>query len=459
MVEYSRHTLPNGLRVLLHRDTTTPLVTVNVLYGVGSRDESPDRTGFAHLFEHLMFGGTPRYPDFDAVVDSLAGESNAFTTGDYTNYYMTLPADGLATALALEADRMGSSGSEAGMRGLGGRNEGLGGRNEGVGRFSEEVLEVQKRVVTEEYHQRYMNQPYGDAYLLLRPLCYKVHPYRWPTIGADIRHVQEATMEEVQDFFDRYYRPDNAILCVAGNIDEAETLRLVEREWGFRLGGRNEELGGRNEEPGGQNDNIGTRRYPEEPEQREPRLLEVERDVPNDAFYMAWVMSDRYTPDPLSGRPLYYAFDALSDVLATGHSSRLFRRLVQDEGLLTEVNAYITGDLGPGLFVVTGKMRQGQSLETAEAAVRDELSRLAAEPLPARELEKVANRYENTFVYSQYKASDRAYSLCYYEMVGDIELVNREPECYRALTPEDLQRVAQRLLPERENTLRIKKLK
>ena len=428
-MEYSRQTLDNGLRVLLHRDATTPLVTLNVLYRVGSRDERPDRTGFAHLFEHLMFGGTPRYPDFDAVVDSIAGESNAFTTCDYTNYYMTFPADGLATALALEADRM-RAGVRPDIPGIGGD------------RFSEEVLEVQKRVVTEEYHQRYMNQPYGDVYLLLRPLCYKQHPYRWPTIGADIRHVQDATMEEVLDFFDRYYRPDNAILCVAGNIDEAETLRLVEKEFG--------ELGIRNEK-------LEIRRYPEEPEQEEARVLEVRRDVPNDAFYMAWVMSDRYTPDPVSGRPLYYAFDALSDVLATGHSSRLYRRMVQEEGLLTEVNAFITGDMGPGLFVVTGKLRPGVDFATAEAAVRDVLDCLAAEPLPVREVEKVANHYENTFVYSQYKASDRAYSLCYYEMMGDVALANNEPEHYRALHPEDLQRVAASLMPERVCTLRIRK--
>jgi len=432
MVDYSRHTLPNGLRVLLHRDATTPLVTVNILYQVGSRDERPDRTGFAHLFEHLMFGGTPRYPDFDAVLDSLAGESNAFTTADYTNYYMTLPADGLEQALALEADRMGFG------------NEELGIRNELVGRFSEEVLEVQKRVVTEEYHQRYMNQPYGDVWLLLRPLCFTAHSYRWCTIGADIRHVQEATMEEVQDFFSRYYRPDNAILCVAGNIDEEETLRMVEREFGPIAA------------PGSPLPPMRERHYPAEPDQTAPRLLEVQRDVPNDAFYMAWVMCDRYTPDPVSGRPMYYAYDALSDVLSAGHSSRLYRRLVQEEGLLTEVNAFITGELGPGVFAVTGKLRPGVDFAAAEAAVREELDRLATDPLPERELEKVANRYENTFVYSQYKASDRAYSLCYYEMVGDIGLVNSEPEHYRALRPEDLQRVAARLTPEKCSTLRIR---
>lgn len=401
--------------MLLHRDATTPLVTVNVLYRVGSRDESPDRTGFAHLFEHLMFGGTPRFPDFDAVVDSLAGESNAFTTSDYTNYYMTLPAEGLRTALELEADRMfhffGTDETD---------NEKL------------EVLEVQKRVVTEEYNQRYMNQPYGDVYLQLRPLCYKVHPYRWCTIGADIRHVQEATLAEVEAFRHCWYRPENAILCVSGNIDEEATLRMVEEVFGQTPPAR----------PASPPD-VG-----QEPAQTEPRLLEVKRDVPNAAFYMAWVMCDRYHPD-------YFAYDALSDVLATGHSSRLYRRMVQEEGLLTELNAYITGDLGPGLFVVTGKLRPGVDSAQAEAVVREELDRLAAEPPTPREVEKVANRYENTFVYSQYKASDRAFSLCFYEMVGDVELVNREPENYRALRPGDYQRVAARLTEERCCKLRI----
>ena len=420
MVEYSRHTLPNGLRVLLHRDATTPLVTVNLLYEVGSRNECPDRTGFAHLFEHLMFGGTPRYPNFDAVVDAFAGESNAFTSEDYTNYYMTLPAEGLEQALALEADRMANYSA------------------------SEEVLEVQKKVVTEEYHQRYMNQPYGDVWMLLRPLCYKVHPYRWCTIGADIRHVQEASLEEVREFFARWYRPDNAILCVAGNLDEENTARMVERAFG----------GCGNGTPQDQQSAIGGSPIVE-PEQTMPRLLEVKRDVPNAAFYMAWVMCDRHTPDPVSGRPMYYAYDALTDVLASGHSSRLYLRMVQGEGLLTEVDAYITGEMGPGLFVVTGKLRPGVDSARAEAVVREELDRLATEPLPEREVEKVANRYENTFVYSQYKASDRAFSLSYYEMVGDVGLVNREPENYRALRPEDLQRVAATLTPQRCSTLRI----
>ena len=434
MIEYSRHILPNGLRVLLHRDEATPLVALNLLYQVGARDEQPERTGFAHLFEHLMFGGTSRYPDFDQVIDSLCGESNAFTNNDYTNYYLTIPvADGQVSAanslgeaadsrleqvLALEADRMQ------------GRWEMNGDRWE--------VLEVQKKVVTEEYHQRYMNQPYGDAWMLLRPLCYHRHPYRWCTIGADIRHVQEASVEDVRQFFKRYYTPDNAILALAGNIDEEETLRLVERHFGSIP----------------PSDNplppVPERRYAREYPQRKARQLEVHRDVPCDMFYLAWVMADRYSRD-------YYTYDALSDVLGNGHSSRLYRRMVQQEQLLSEVNAYITGDLDRGLFVVSGKLNPGVTFEQAEEAVHEEMALLASTPIPDRELEKVTNHFENTFVYSQYKAADRALSLCYFEMIGQTQLVNDEPEYYRQLTPHDLQRVAaQKLTRERCCTLRIR---
>jgi predicted Zn-dependent peptidase len=416
MVSYRKETLDNGLRVLLHRDDTTPLVTVNLLYCVGSRDERSDRTGFAHLFEHLMFGGTRRYPDYDRVVDELGGESNAFTNNDYTNYYLTLPAQHLQQALRLEADRMRG---EWEMEGDGWN-----------------VLEVQKRVVTEEYNQRYMNQPYGDVWMLLRPLCYKSHPYRWCTIGADIRHVQEATVEDVREFFDRYYRPSNAILAIAGNIDCHQTLDWVQQEFGTV-----------------RRPNEGTsevRRSYDEPPQTEARRLEVRRQVPNNAMYMAWVMCDRWAAD-------YYVYDMISDLLSNGHSSRLYQRLVLEEHLFVEINAYITGDLDKGLFVVSGKLCDGVGFSQAERAIEEEIGKLQHTPVGDHELEKVANKFENTFVYSQYKAADRALSLCYYEMIGHVELVDSEPECYRRVSADDIQRVAQRLTPERCSTLEIKK--
>ena len=414
MISFSKKTLDNGLRVIIHRDSSTPLVTINILYQVGARNEREDRTGFAHLFEHLMFGGTRRYPDYDLEVDAMGGENNAFTNNDYTNYYLTVPAQHLERALRLEADRM------------------LGDWD--IVNDTWKVLDVQKRVVTEEYHQRYLNQPYGDVWMLLRPLCYKVHPYRWCTIGADIRHVQEATLQDVRDFFDRYYHPSNAILAIAGNVEEDKTLALVEQ------------IFGKIRRPAPMAKAI----LPQEPMQTQARRMEVERDVPNNAIYKAWVMCDRWSPD-------YYTYDMVSDVLSNGHSSRMYRRLVQEEGLFSEIDAYLTGELDPGLFVVSGKMQEGVTSERAERAIDEEIAKLQVQPISEKELEKVANKFENTFVYSQYKTADRAHNLCYFEMIGALELINTEPECYRHVGTADLQRVAQRLTPERSSTLIINK--
>ena len=414
MISYLKKTLDNGLKVIVHCDNTTPLVTINMLYQVGARDERENRTGFAHLFEHLMFGGTRRFPDYDLEVDAMGGENNAFTNNDYTNYYLTVPGQFLEQALLLEADRMRGDWDMEGD--------------------SWKVLDVQKRVVTEEYHQRYLNQPYGDVWMLLRPLCYQVHPYRWCTIGADIRHVQDATLQDVRTFFDRYYRPSNAILAITGNVAEEKAFTLAERLFG---GIRRPAFEGRPARP-------------REPEQTQARRLEVERHVPNNALYKAWVMCDRWSAD-------YYVYDMISDVLSNGHSSRLYRRLVQEEPLFTEINAYITGEMDPGLFVVSGKLQDGVSVQEAERAIAEEIEKLQRQPIEALELEKVANKFENTFVYSQYKTADRAHNLCYFEMIGAPELVNNEPECYRRVTAADLQRVANRLTPERSSTLIIRK--
>lgn len=418
MIQYSKYILQNGLRVMLHRDETTPLVAVNLMYQVGARDEQPERTGFAHLFEHLMFGGTERFPDFDLVMDQLGGESNAFTNNDYTNYYLTVPAEALPQALELEADRM--------MR-----------ISASQQRFNPKVLEVQQRVVTEEYNQRYMNQPYGDVWLQLRPLCYRQHPYRWCTIGADIRHVQEATMQDVEAFFDRWYKPQNAILALAGNIgSEEETLALVHRY--FDTDEKAVPM------------LMADRTYTAEPLQTEPRRLTLQRQVPSNALYKAWVMCDRWNPD-------YYAYDMLSDVLSNGDSSRMQRHLVEEQRLFSEVNAFIMGDLGPGLFVMSGKLNDGVDFATAEAALTQELRALQQDTIAERELEKVKNKFENTFVYSQYKNSDRAQSMCYFEMIGRPELVNDEPGQYRAVSAEALQKAALRLREGNCSTLCVAK--
>lgn len=410
MITYTKHILPNGLTLLVHEDHDTPLATVNLLYCVGARDESPNRTGFAHLFEHLMFGGTPRIPDYDYVVNNLGGESNAFTNNDYTNYYLTVPAESLETALALEADRM--QGPD----------------------FSQHSLEVQQRVVKEEYNQRYMNQPYGDMWLLLRPLCYQVHPYRWCTIGSDIRHVQEATLDDVKEFFYRFYRPNNAILSVAGPVADAEVLQMVERHFG----------------PIPSSD-IPQRNYPQEPTQQTARRQEVQRNVPNDTLYKAYPMPHRLHDD-------FVVCDLISDILSNGNSSRLYNSLVKQQRLFTEVNAYITGDSEPGLFVVSGKLCEGISIAQAEQALDAELRQMTEMPVPEQELAKVVNKYETTFVYSQYKAADRALSLCYYEWLGRLDWVNDEPQIYRRVATRDVLRVSQQLFrPERSNTLIIHK--
>ena len=419
MIDWRKYILDNGLTVLTHEAFDTPLATVNVLYNVGARDEHPLRTGFAHLFEHLMFGGTECVPDYDAVVSSLGGDNNAFTNNDITNYYLTVPVGSLKTALVLEADRMG----------------GLS--------LTPKALEVQQRVVKEEYNQRYMNRPYGDVWLLLRPLCYKVSPYRWATIGADIRHVGEASLDDVKAFHERFYRPDNAILAVAAPLSHEEMVTMVERAFGTLLRPRKRSAPDRC---------FATERtYPQEPPQTAPRRLIVERDVPTDALYMAWPMGDRYDPD-------FQACDLISDLLATGHSSRLYRGMVCDGRLVSEADASITGDAGQGLLVVSAKVREGQEPDEVADVIRREVKKMADETVDSYELEKVTNRYESTFVFSQYKASDRAMGLCYYTWLGDTSLVNREPETYRRVTPDSLRQAAQRLFrEENENLLIIKK--
>ncbi|MBR6291431.1 MAG: insulinase family protein [Bacteroidales bacterium] len=408
MIEYRKCILDNGLTVLTHEAWDTPLATVNILYAVGSRNEDPQRTGFAHLFEHLMFGGTREVPDFDGVLAGLGGDSNAFTNCDYTNYYMTLPVGGLATALHLEADRMVNLD------------------------ISQRALEVQQRVVTEEYHQRYMNQPYGDEWLLLRPLCYKVHPYRWATIGADIRHVGEATLDDVRAFHRRWYHPAGAILAVAAPMKHDDQLRLIEKEFG----------------PIGPISHIGSiSPINQEPPQQAAREMHVVRQVPATRVVLAYPMCSRMDAS-------FAACDLLTDVLANGKSSRLHRRLVVERGLMSEADAAVTGEADAGLLVLRGTLRDGVDPDEGMAALRDEAMRLTSEGVGEYELQKVQNKFENTFVYSQYRASDRALGLCHYTWLGDTDLVNNEPQAYRRVTAAYLQQAAREVFrPEHENRL------
>ena len=394
MVEYKKYTLDNGLTLLVVEDASTPLVSVNSLFGVGARDENPSRTGFAHLFEHLMFGGTANVPDYDKVVTKIGGDSNASTNNDFTQYHLTVPARFLETAFMLESDRMCNLD------------------------LSPRSLAVQQSVVTEEYNYRYLNRPYGDMWLHLRPLCYRVHPYRWCTIGADIAHVQEATLDDVASFYNRFYCPDNAIVAVVGNVKSDEVLRLAEKYYG------NIPSGGKPQ-----------RCLPAEPRQTEPRSLSLNRDVPSNALYLAYHAPARLDPD-------LRAADLVSDILSNGRSSRLYNRLVKDKSLFTEIDAFITGDVDPGLFLVAGKLCDGVAFDAAIGAVEEELDSLSSDPLPHGELEKVQNRFESTFVYGYYKALDRAQLLCYYDWLGHIDWINNEPLLYRQVSEEDIHRVA-----------------
>lgn len=411
MLHFERFTLENGLRVLVHQDKNTPMVAVNILYQVGSRDESPDKTGFAHLFEHLMFGGSVNIPNYDNPLQRAGGENNAFTNNDFTDYYLTIPKSNLEIAFWLESDRMLSLA------------------------FSKKSLDVQRQVVIEEFKQSYLNQPYGDVYLLLKPLAYKVHPYQWNTIGKDIRHIEKATMYDVKGFYKKYYNPDNAILCVAGNVELSEIKKLTEKWFGSIPSGK-----------------ILHRNYPREPLQKEARSLHVEREVPFDAFYMAWHMPKRTDKT-------YYACDLISDILSNGNSSRLFQKLVKEKQLLSEVQAYITGDLDGGLFIISGKLYTPVAFNTVEQVVIAEMKRLMKHPVKEKELQKVKNKAEANLVFSEISVLGKAMGLSYFEMLGDAALFNGEGEKYRSISASEIQQVADVLFTESNKNILYYKAK
>lgn len=407
MIDFRKKTLPNGLTVIVHEDTSTPMAAVNVLYRVGARNEDYNHTGFAHLFEHLMFGGSVNIPSYDEPVQLAGGENNAFTNNDYTNYYLALPKENLETALWLESDRMLSLA------------------------FNEHSLEVQRKVVVEEFAQRYLNQPYGDIWLLLRPLAYERHPYRWATIGRDIEHIRQATMEQVRAFFDRYYKPNNAILSIAGDLRAERVFELVEQWFGDIPAGRPVA------------DDI-----PQEPEQTAPRRLEVHRPVPASVIYIAFHTGPRRSREVT-------VCDVISDLLSNGTSSRLYQRLVKESTLFSNVNAYISGDVDPGLFIVTGHVMPGVSLDEAEQALWQELERMKNEPVGEYELEKVKNKFEANNVFGEINVLNKAMNLAYFEMLGDAAWINSEVAEHNSVTPDEIRTTAQRIFrPENSSTLR-----
>ena len=387
MIEFERHTLSNGLKVIVHHDDSTPMVTTNLLYDAGSRDEDPEATGFAHLFEHLMFEGSENVPVFDTPVMLAGGENNAFTNNDITNYYITLPANNLEIALWLESDR---------MIGLD---------------LSESRLATQKSVVTEEFRQRYLNQPYGDIFLLLRPLAYKVHPYMWAAIGKDIGHIEKADSKRVRQFYHRHYSPSSAILSVAGDVKPDDVFRMAEKWFGDIPS--SEKI---------------ARVLPEEPQQKEHREITVYRDVPAAQLIMAFHTGGRESRD-------FYILDLLTDILSGCDSGRFPSLLVRKKELFSDADIYLSGEIDPGLVIFSGRVKNGTDIKKAEAAVMHELNRLASEPVTAAELEKARNRYESIRLMSYLSAANKAFSLAFHELLGDADGINTEIaqiyECHR----------------------------
>ncbi|MDR1459838.1 MAG: insulinase family protein [Bacteroidales bacterium] len=400
MVTFEKYKLDNGLTVILHKDINTPIAAVNIAYNVGSRDENPDRTGMAHLFEHLMFGGSKNIPKYDEPLQRAGGENNAFTNVDVTNFYLTLPVQNLETAFWLESDRM----------------------NELA--FSKRSLENQRHVVIEEFKESYLNQPYGDTMLLLKPLAYKVHPYQWNTIGKNIEHIAETTMKDVQDFFYTFYAPNNAVLSVAGNLDMDKTKTMIEK-WFGNIPIRKQYM----------------RNLLQEPIQTEARMLEVERDVPVDCLFKAYKMGKRNDPD-------FYSVDLISDILSNGESSRLHQNLVKNKQLFSSISAYLSGTFDAGLFMVNGYLSPETTFQQAEDAIKEELENLKKNVVPEHELEKVKNKIKTVLYYSELQVNDKATNLGLMEILDTAEMANEEENKYNAVTPDDILSSSRKILRE-----------
>jgi len=397
MINFEKFELSNGLTVIVHEDKSTPLVAMNILYKVGARDEDPEQTGFAHLFEHLMFGGSINIPSYDEPLQKAGGENNAFTNNDFTNYYLTIPAANLETGFWLESDRMLSLA------------------------FTEKSLEVQRNVVVEEFRQRYLNQPYGDAWLKLRPLAYKVHPYQWATIGKEVSHIENATLQDVKNFFKKWYAPNNAILTLAGNCS-VETAKELCKKWFEPIPAVN----------------LTERNLPKEPKQTEMRRLEVKADVPSDQLYLAFHCCSRYDKD-------FYATDLLSDVLSRGKSSRLYQQLVKDKKLFTDIGAYMLGDLDESLILIEGKVSDGVNPSDAEEAVFEVIEELK-KGISDKELDKIKNKAYSTLLFSEMSIANKALNLAYYEMLGDAEIANQQETIYNSIKSSDILNIANSIL-------------
>ncbi len=406
MIQFEKFELDNGLKVLVHQDTSTPMAVVNVLYNVGAKDEDPAKTGFAHLFEHLMFGGSVNIPVYDEPLQRAGGENNAYTTNDLTNYYCQIPAENIETAFWLESDRMLSLA------------------------FSKKSLEVQRKVVCEEFKEHYINKPYGDAWHKMRSLAYTQHPYRWMTIGASLQHVEDATMEDVKDFFFQFYRPNNAILVVTGNVQTEQVKQLAQKWFGPIEAGK-----------------PYVRNLPKEPVQEKSRTMDVRADVPLDMLMMTWHMGGRFDEG-------YHATDLITEVLGGGTSARLYEQLIKVKQIFSSIDCYHFGTVDPGLLVIEGKLVKGISMAVAEKAVLEEIEKIKNEILDAKEVQKVINKTESVICFEDMSIMNRAHSLAYYELLGDADLMNKELSMYQKVTPSMIQHTAQEIFQDsNRNTL------
>ena len=390
MIKFEKFTLRNGLRVIVHEDKSTPMAVLDVMYDVGARDEQPDRTGFAHLFEHLMFGGSIHIPSYDEPLQMAGGENNAYTTNDLTNYYLQIPSENLETAFWLESDRMISLA------------------------FDETSLEVQKKVVIEEFKEHYINEPYGDMWHKMRALAYTSHPYKWMTIGKELSHIENAQLNDVKDFFFKHYAPVNAILTVAGNVTVDQVKRLAEKWFG--------------DIPPGEKY---VRNITVEPEQKAARFLEIKESVPLDSLFKCWHISSR-----LDKR--YYTTDLITEMLGNGASSRLYQNLVKEQQIFSSVHCSDIGSIDPGLLFIEGKLVKGITMEQAERAIEAELNKMKTQLVTAKELEKVKNKTESLMAFEDISLASRAGSLANYELLGDAGLMNKELLKYQAVTAENI---------------------
>lgn len=406
MIPLERFTLANRLRVVVHEDFSTPMAIVNVLYDVGAKDENPNKTGFAHLFEHLMFGGSVNIPDFETPLQNAGGENNAYTSNDLTNYYIQLPAENVETAFWLESDRMLSLA------------------------FDEKSLEVQRKVVCEEFKEHYLNKPYGDVWFHLREMAYQQHPYKWQTIGKELSHIENATLEDVKSFFFKHYRPINAVLVVAGNVKTTLVKELAEKWFG--------------DIPSGEKYN---RSIPKEPAQTAARIKEVKADVPLDALYKCWHMDDRMSKG-------YYAADLITEILGGGGSSRLFQALVKEQKLFSNIECFHFGTVDEGLLAIEGKLVKGVDIKLADAAVQEQIDKMKKEGISEKELVKVKNKTESAIAFEDMSVMARANSIAFYELLGDANLFNSDREKYFEITGEDILHYTNKIFDNRNsNTL------